>query len=187
MPSHSRNSRKPLQALRLTVAAALLTGSVVHAADQPGKFVLTAYSNGVGGEQLLKGDYASALAKVRGRHASDSMEGSLLSTNQCIAYTMNSQFEPARAACEAAVTGALHDVAASSNMWERQTYKDYLAVAYSNRAVLRWLSNDAVSAALDLASAASLSPHADFVARNIVALRSPHEHTVARAEVATTP
>ena len=50
MSSYSRNSRKPIQALQLALAAALLAGSAAHAADEPRTFELTAISNGTGGE-----------------------------------------------------------------------------------------------------------------------------------------
>jgi hypothetical protein len=49
-----------------------------------------------------------------------------------------------------------------------------MAVAYANRAVLHWLTDDVQSAANDLAQAKRLSPKADFVTRNVTALQSPH-------------
>jgi len=48
---------------------------------------------------------------------------------------------------------------------------DHLALAYSNRAVMFWLSNDDVAAGKDLARAQALSPRAEFVARNVAALK----------------
>jgi hypothetical protein len=73
-------------------------------------------------------------------------------------------------------------------LWRTQTLQEFLAIAYSNRAVLHWLSKDAVAAARDLAEAAALTPKADFVARNITALRSPHDsHENAVAQALLTP
>jgi hypothetical protein len=191
MPSYSRNSRKPLQVLRLAIAGvvqggALLAGSVAHAAEQPNKFVMTAYTNAPGGENLVKGRYDAALAQTRFASPSDEA----LPTNRCVAYTMTGQFDTAKSACDAAVREARSDLmhASSSMLWRTAELQDFLAVAYSNRAVLHWLSKDAVAAARDLAEAAVFTPKAEFVARNITALRSPHEsHENAVAQAIVTP
>jgi predicted protein tyrosine phosphatase len=47
-----------------------------------------------------------------------------------------------------------------------------VAVAYANRAVLHWLTDDTRSAASDLAQAKRFAPKADFVARNLTALNA---------------
>jgi len=186
MPSYSRNSRKPWQALRLGLAVALLTGSVVHAADQPSKFVLTAFTNATGGHSIVSGDYNTALDELKHPSLSWSQDVATVATNKCVAHAMVGEFETAMAACNAAIASARHDLRFLdfSAISERQQYSEYLAVAYANRAVVDWLSKDASSAASDLASAAELSPRADFVARNITALHSPHEHAVAQLSVA---
>ena len=175
MRTYSRNSRKPLQALTLAVTAALLPGLSVHAAESSAKFVLTAYINGAGGKSLVSGDYDAAVAAVKNISYMQHTDASTLETNRCVAYTMAGQLDSARSQCNAAITSARQDLS-SATVWERQTLEDCLAIAYSNRAVLNWVSNDAVSAARDLAEAVSLSPHAEFVAHNISALRSPHEN-----------
>ena len=64
-----------------------------------------------------------------------------------------------------------------------ETYRDYLALAYSNRAVLHWMSNDTAAAQSDLKKAAAAAPKATFVARNLTALQS---HTTV-AQVAVAP
>ena len=195
MPSYSRNSRKPLRALHLALAveaAALLSGSVAHAAEQASKFVMTAYTNGAGGKSLVMGDFEDAVTQVQRRAPSLAADAATLDTNKCVAYTMTAQFEAAESLCNAAVISAQRDLntATSSMLWERPQLAEYLAVAYSNRAVLHWLSSDAVAAARDLAEAVALSPKSDFVRRNIVALRSPHEtapHDNAVAQATVTP
>jgi hypothetical protein len=58
---------------------------------------------------------------------------------------------------------------------------DYLAVAYANRAVVNWLSNDEAAARADLARAQQLSPGADFIALNLVALEAHAEVAQAKA------
>jgi hypothetical protein len=59
-----------------------------------------------------------------------------------------------------------------SMSYARSDYRDYLAVAYSNRAVLNWMLNDTRAAQSDLKKAASIAPKATFVARNETALES---------------
>lgn len=55
-----------------------------------------------------------------------------------------------------------------------------LALAYSNRAVLRWLTHDDESAISDLTRARALAPSADFVRKNSTAIGEPR--AAARAE-----
>lgn len=171
MSSQSRNSA---QALKLAIAAALLAGSAAQAADQPRTFELTAFSDGVGGTAILSGDYNTA-AKELGAHAS-SLDPAVLSTNRCVAYMETRQLEAAHSACDAAVRDAKKEMdALASSMtspWSRSDYREYLAVAYSNRAVLNWVSKDAAAAQADLKKAAAVDPSAKFVARNQVALES---------------
>ena len=186
MTSYSRNSRKPLQALRVALAVALLTGSAVRAADQPSKFVLTAYTNGTGGHSIVAGKYDEALDELKHPSIFSLHESSTVANNKCVAYAMVGEFETAIAACNDAIVGARHDLRymGVSEIFERQKYSEYLAVAYANRAVVDWLSKDSVSAASDLASAAELAPKADYVVQNITALHSPHESPFAKLSVA---
>jgi len=189
MPSYSRNSRKPMQVLRLIIAGAvqggaLLAGSAAQAADQPNKFVMTAFESAAGGDSLVRGQYADALAITK---RSPARGDAMVKTNECVAYTMTGQFAAAQAVCDSAVASAKQDLRqAHAPVWQLAQLQDTLAVAYSNRAVLHWLSHNNGAAEHDLSDASTLSPKADFVARNESALHSPtHEHTV--AQVVTTP
>jgi hypothetical protein len=172
MSSHSRNSRKATQAVQLAFAAALLAGSTAYAADGARTFELTAFSNTAAGDSLVKGEYNLAVEqlKVDARTtASDSVN-----TNRCVALTVTHQLQAAKQACDAAVSDARRALLTlpSSELWSRSTYRDYLAVAYSNRAVVNWLTNDSASAQADLRKAAEVAPKAAFVARNLTALQS---------------
>jgi hypothetical protein len=184
MSSYSRNSRKPTQAPGLGLAAALLLGSAADAADQPHSFVLTAYSNGAGGASLVSGEYGAAARELGEQPRSLSMDASTLSTNRCVAYSVTKQWDAARVACDAAVRDAQEDKANLPTWmsWARKRHNEYVALAYSNRAVLHWLSNDTTNAAKDLARAEALSPKADFVARNLSALHT--RNAVAQVTVA---
>ncbi len=185
MSSSSRNSKKPTQALHLALAAALLAGSAAHAAEQPHTFVLTAFSNGAAGESIMSGDYDTAVKKLDVKTHTLTLDVSSLNTNRCVAYSITKQLAAAHASCDAAVREAQQEIASLpvSMMWARREYRDYLALAYSNRAVLNWLSNDTTAAQADLQRAEVMAPKADFVAQNLSALHNRN----AVAQVAVVP
>ena len=170
MSSYSRNSRKPIRTLQLAIAAAALAGSAAYA-DETGHFELTVFSNGTAGTALTSGDYNTAVTQLQ--HA-NFLQNDTTSTNRCVAYSVTRQLDQARIACDAAVREAQQQLASMpvSMSWARADYRDYLAVAYSNRAVLSWILNDTHAAQSDLKKAASISPKATFVARNETALET---------------
>jgi tetratricopeptide (TPR) repeat protein len=169
MSSHSRNSRKPIRTL-LAVAAAALAGSAAYA-DETGHFELTVFSNGTAGAALTSGDYNAALGQLQHGH---SLQNDTTSTNRCVAYAVTRRFDEARVACDAAVRDAQLQLTSMpvSMSWARSDYREYLAVAYSNRAVLDWMLNNTQAAQSDLKKAAAVAPKAAFVARNETALES---------------
>jgi len=139
-----------------------------------------------GGTDLVAGDYQTALAALTKPKRKLAVRDPLTtSTNLCVAYTMTKQWEMARTACDEAITEAKHE-RLRSPAWTYSTrlkQNSYVALAYSNRAVLNWLSNNSAGAEQDLSSAAAYAPKADFVARNLAALRSAPS-TLAQAVVA---
>lgn len=182
----SRNSRKPMRVLRLAIlgavqGGALLAGSVMaaQAADQPNKFVMTAFVNGAGGENIVNGNYQAAIEQTQRAESSDTTTV----TNQCVAYTMSGQFSAARSACDTAVWSARDDVRQiqATQLWDQERRQQALAIAYSNRSVLDWLSHDNAAAHRDLSRAGSAAPGTAVVSQNMSALNSPqHENSVAQ-------
>ncbi len=174
------------RAVRLGLVASMLLAGAAHAEGTSAKFVLTAYTNGAGGTDLVAGDYQTALAALTKPKRKLAVRDPLTtSTNLCVAYTMTKQWEMARTACDEAITEAKHE-RLRSPAWTYSTrlkQNSYVALAYSNRAVLNWLSNNSAGAEQDLSSAAAYAPKADFVARNLAALRSAPS-TLAQAVVA---
>jgi hypothetical protein len=181
MSSSSRNSRKPAQAVQLAFAAALLAGSTAFAADPAHTFELTAFSGTAAGDSLVRGHYETALAQLRVDARSSQRDS--VSTNRCVAYIATHDLKAAHAACDDAVLAAQRELTSLpvSMSWARVDYRDYLAVAYSNRAVLSWMSNDSAAAQVDLKKAAAVAPKAEFVVRNITALES--HNAVAQVKV----
>ncbi len=185
----SRNSRFAVRVLRLAIVGAvqggaLLAGSVAQAADQPNKFVMTAFTNGVGGENIVNGNYQAAIEQTKRAESTDTTTVS----NQCVAYTMSGQFSAAQKACDTAVWSARDDVRQiqATQLWDQERRQQALAIAYSNRSVLDWLSHDNAAAHRDLSRAGTAAPGVAVVSQNISALNSPqHENSV--AQVLTLP
>ncbi len=187
MNSQNRNNRALTGALRLALAAAVATVSVAHAADKPSKFVLTAFAASAGGPEIASGSFDGAVDAIARKSKAPGADLTALKTNECIAYAMKADFAAAHSSCSAAIYEAHRDLVLQSgaHLWDRQLYSEYLAIAYSNRAVVDWLQKDSASAAQDLASANDMSPQGAYVSQNLSALHSPHENTV--AQVAVTP
>jgi Flp pilus assembly protein TadD len=187
MRSSGRNSRKPYRVLSLAAAVSLLLGSAAQAADPTHNFVLTAYSNGQGGAELISGNYAAAAEVLHHQSAISTFDASTTSNNRCVALAMTKQWDFARKACDQAVRDAQQEKALlpSYQYWARKVKNDYLALALSNRAVLHWMSSDTAAAASDLKRAETLSPKADFVTHNREALEYSHTNpAVAQVSIA---
>jgi len=186
MRSSSRNSRQPYRALGLAAAVSLLLGSTVRAADPPHSFVLTAYSNGKGGADLISGNYAAAAKRLHSYPSTMSFNTSTTSNNRCVALAVTKQCDSARVACDDAVRDAQQEKATLPpyQYWARKLENDYVAVALSNRAVFHWLQSDSGAAARDLKKAEELSPKAAFIERNRAALQYSRS---AVAQVAVAP
>ncbi len=140
-----RNRGRNAQAVSLGLLAAALISTVVSAADPPDAFVLVAYSNRAGGTQIANGEYLSATQVTR---AGVPQDRGALATNHCVAFAMSEQLGKAQLACDSAVQAAFSEQAElpSWNARSRAQAANSQAVAYSNRAVLRWLNADAQGA-----------------------------------------
>jgi len=185
----SSNSHIPYRVLA-AAAVALLLGQAAQAADPDHNFVLTAYSNGTGGTELISGNYGAAAEALHSPPPITAFDASTTSNNRCVAFTMTKQWDSARIACDQAVRDAQHErsMLPSYEYWARKFKNDYLAVALSNRAVLHWMSADSAAAANDLKRAEELSPTADFVAHNRAALEYSHTApAVAQAQMSVAP
>jgi hypothetical protein len=164
------NSRLRPRAFGAGFALSLMSGVALAGAHQ---FVFTAYSDATGGADVIAGRYRTALEELQSQAGAMSFDAATINTNRCVAYSMTLQWQAARAACDAAIRAADAQRAVSPAWmsWASPSPDEYLAVAYANRAVMFWMSHDQAAAQRDLAKAQQLSPHADFVARNLTALK----------------
>jgi hypothetical protein len=161
----------PKVALLLACVAASLWAVTQAQPDSP--FLLTAYVDAVGGERLIAGQYDTALVQIRTAARTDANAEVVNKTNACVALAELKQLDQARQACDDAVTAASRDRLHSSGVVSKSRLdeNESSAIAYTNRAVVHSLSNEAVSSAEDLAEAHFLAPTSEFVARNIAAFR----------------
>lgn len=177
MSSFSRNVRRANSARRSRVIGAgialtLISGAAL--ADGAHRFVFTAFSDAAGGANVVAGRYRAALQELKSHPGAVELDSSTINTNRCVAYSMTLQWREARMACDAAVRAAREhrNLGPAWSSWTPVVDDDSLAVAYANRAVMYWLLQDDAAARKDLAMAQELSPEADFVARNLVALKA---------------
>jgi hypothetical protein len=174
MEHHPATRAKRAHTLRLTIATALLCAGAAQAADDHGKPMLSGYTNAVGGESLLAGQYTAMLEQLRNLPPSAMAHSYTSITNLCVAYIATRQFESAQSACDAAIHAARREKNLMSDWsgWSRKNYHRSIALAYSNRAVLHWLMHDTETATQYVARAQALSPKAEFVMRNVAAIGS---------------
>jgi hypothetical protein len=179
MSSDSRYALRITATGLITSALAWLITTANAAAQQdPDHLVVTVYSGSRGSEELLSGHYEAALAQLETSRGLDDQAGRFdTATNLCVAQMMAGQFESARRACDAAVKTAMF-TAIDTRTWGPPAggaRQSDVAIAYANRAVLHWLTDDTRSAASDMAQAKRFAPKADFVAHNVAALNATVE------------
>jgi hypothetical protein len=163
------NSARRSGRLGAGVALTLMSGAAFAGAHQ---FVFTAYGDAAGGADVLAGRYHAAVEELKNYHGVVDTDPPATDTNRCVAYSMTLQWRQARTACDAAVRAAAMRRNEPEAWWSRPaSADDYMAVAYANRAVMHWMLHEDTAARGDLAAARQLSPQADFVARNLAALR----------------
>jgi hypothetical protein len=146
--------------------------------------VLTAYSNGVGGANLIEQKYDEALAEIRRYKPQSSLAASAKANNLCVALTATRQLVEAQAACNAALSAAKAENVSSVRFTGGLRDNSELAVAYSNRAVAYALAHDMASAKADLERAQVLAPKAEFVSRNLAAAAFARS-TIAQLDLST--
>jgi hypothetical protein len=147
----------------------MVAGQCTDSAGQ--RLMLVTFTDAPGGEALLAGNADRAIRQLT--EQAPGRDATLVFNNLCVAHTALRQWPEARLACDAAVNAAANRKVAGSSERRRLANKVAAAV-YSNRAVMNWLSLDAVAAQGDFAQARSIAPKASFVLRNAeLAMRLP--------------
>jgi hypothetical protein len=147
----------------------------------PRPLVLTVFTDAPGGAVLLNGQFEAAIGEIKAIQRRPAVL-SLRLSNLCVAQIVARDWLVARGTCDAAVEAARLDKAGAPTwpMGLRERYRDFLAVAYSNRAVLSMLAQDVTAGESDLMHAQRVSPRALFVKRNLEATRIAQDAPLAR-------
>jgi hypothetical protein len=128
-----------------------------HSRVERKPLILASYTDAPGGIALVRGRTERALELINAKTSNSPSISGL--TNRCVAHTVLRQWSQAGDACDAAVVLATR----------KRTDARGLAAAYSNRAVMHWLSRNETAAYSDLAKARTLAPKASYVTRNLAA------------------
>jgi hypothetical protein len=173
--------RASMARISFTVGVAAMACVCVASTAETGQgYVLTAYSDAVGGNQLLAGQYSAALIRIRTSGSGTTSTEVVKTTNACVAYIMLRRLREAGTSCDAAVSAATMDRSHAKGVVTRSRIQEdsAVAIAFSNRAIARALSKEAVSSAEDLVEAHYLAPQSDYVVRNIAAFKQSSGNSI---------
>lgn len=122
------------------------------------KYTMTLFADEAQGTRILDGNYEQAIRKISAKTSDKSRFQ--IETNLCVAYTKSGDLDAAEAACEAAVVAAEdHRVSKRHSQFDTARYaahKRSMAIALSNRGVLRAVRGDLDSARQDFDAAIDL-------------------------------
>jgi hypothetical protein len=158
------------KALGFAVLGSMILGAAARAdaPAAPHKLVLSGYADGVEGSNLLTGRYDAVVRRLAAHGVPFFADEVSASTNLCIAYIMTRAWKAAHAACDEALRDAQLEVT-DPTIGSRMLHDEAVAIAYSNRAVLKAIDGQPASAADDMGKARALS-RADFLSQNLVAV-----------------
>lgn len=161
-----------IQLLRCASACVVTMSLAAHAThdDDDMTYFMSISPNGPGSSALLANNYVKGVAIARSLRK-DSNWSAAAELNLCVSYTMLNDFARARLACQRAVNAAL----ANKQQVEGRIgdlISDDLAKAYSNRGVLRAMSDDFVGARQDFEKAGRLDRSSKFYSANLKLLQA---------------
>ena len=137
-------------------------------ADELDGYVMAVYNHVPGHKQIDSGDYDKAIAASLNARRSPVWEVSA-ETNLCVSYTALKQYDRAWRACSKAIHAARSDRRRFPSL--RRDSGTVLAQLYSNRGVLRAVSEDLEGAAKDFGKAQHYHADSEQYARNYARLQ----------------
>ena len=171
-PLGAANMKIRKTTLKLVFATTCVLGTAALA-EEP-KYTMAVISDQSYGKKVIAGDYDSAIELV----TSKKQRGANVfpaSMNLCVAYTKKGELDMAEQACETAVTEARANVARKRRNALGSTYGTVaplrdLALALSNRGVLRAAQGETDRARADFSEAVSLDTGLDAPEINLARL-----------------
>lgn len=167
------DSRKPTKRLPLVAGmAAALVASASLAAERQPAFTMTVIHDAYFGKKVVAGDYRSAIERIRAKpdNSAASFEAH---TNLCVAFVKAGEIDRAGPACNAAVEAARKQAERASKFapsYGEENWREYEAVALSNRGVLHAVAGEPELARLDFSEALQLRTSIDAPGSNLARL-----------------
>lgn len=156
--SEEKRTNVAVRLLAIAVAATQFGVASAHEADP--KFTLNHISDAAYGRKISSGEFDDAIQSITAakRHGTDAIYASM---NLCVAYVVTRDLENAANACDAAIVGTEERLAEvlehrSRHSSKAKAYRKFLAIAYSNRGVLRALGGTDDLARADFEKALAL-------------------------------
>ncbi|MDX1517847.1 MAG: hypothetical protein R3288_13465 [Woeseiaceae bacterium] len=165
---------KPALAAATTALLFLCSGAALHAEEETLYYTLTAIEDVSYGEAVVAGDYETAIEGIL-TLAKVARGGFEAQTNLCVAYTRSGDFEKADDSCDAALAALKRQsrnatAPGLAPFYSRRLHEKYLALALSNRGVLRVISGEPDLAREDFEKAANLKFGLDVADANLAKL-----------------
>jgi len=174
-----RNERKMKRHAAKWMSAAtimsLIFGSTLAQEVSPLAYQMSVIKDEAYGRLLMSGDYDKGIARI-GSYSNKRGKTFSAKNNLCVAYTLTRKFDDAAAACETALSISerfvKHSGSPFSSFTSRGLASRDLALAYSNRGVLRAVTGDADGARQDFEFAARANTDMQAANENLARLES---------------
>lgn len=150
----------------MVLFAAVFASAV--SADELNGYIMVVHNHVPGHKQIDAGDYDKAIEASRNARRSPIWKVSA-ETNLCVSYTVLKQYDRAWRACSKAIHAARSDRRRHPSL--RRDSDTVLAQLYSNRGVLRAMSDDLQGAAKDFSKAQRYNAESEQYAQNYARLQ----------------
>jgi tetratricopeptide (TPR) repeat protein len=156
---------------KLAVAILLLAGgSSLAEQTSPSAYRMAVIKDDAYGRVMMSGDYHKGIEKISSYRYKKGRTFAA-QNNLCVAYTLTREFADATSACDTALSISERYVRHRSSPISPFTSRD-LALAYSNRGVLRAVTGDADGARQDFESAARANTDMQAANENLARLKA---------------
>ena len=140
------------------LSLALVSGTTMADSKDP-KFTMTVFEDAPQGARIVAGKYVQAIDKIEARGAKN--DAIRVETNLCVAYVKAGDVAAAEKSCDAAITAVTGQKRFTRYAMGAESANDarrrYLAIALSNRGVIKAVKGDFESARKDFDEALQLN------------------------------
>lgn len=155
-----------------TAALVLMSGATLAGETAGSAYTMSVIKNEAFGQTFLSGEYEKGIAKIQS-YIARRAESFAAKNNLCVAYTLTGKFDQAAPACEAAISKSKQNGRQENSPLNPYDDSRDLALAYSNRGVLRAVSGDIEGAIQDFEYAAEVNTDLVAAAENLAYLKAP--------------